>query len=118
MFPFGHGLSYTEFEYSDLKIDAGSVKFRLKNTGTVSGKEAVQLYIGVKNTNVPHPVKELKDFCKIELMPNEEKTVEFTLTDDMFTYFCEDKNAWDRYDGDFSVYIGSSVSDIRLKGDL
>ena len=118
MFPFGHGLSYTEFEYSDLKIDAGSVKFRLKNTGTVSGKEAVQLYIGVKNTKIPHPVKELKDFYKIELMPNEEKTVEFTLTDDMFTYFCEDKNAWERYDGDFSVYIGSSVSDIRLKGDL
>ena len=92
MFPFGHGLSYTTFAYgtpvaSSKTITADGniqVSLTVKNTGAVAGKEIVQLYIGDEKASVPRPVKELKGFQKVELLPGEEKEVVFTITDNDF----------------------------------
>ncbi len=126
-YPFGHGLSYTTFEYSDLEIDRQkinsdkfeiTVKFKLTNTGKCKGKEAVQLYIAPKNPVADRPLKELRAFEKLELEVGESKTVEFKLTQKEFAYYNICLKDWhiesDRYD----ILIAASSQDIRLRDSV
>lgn len=123
LFPFGHGLSYTKFKYSDLEIsprevereDQIKVKVKVKNIGSIEGDEVVQLYINDVVASVTRPVKELKGFKRITLKPGEEKTVEFTLTLDMLSFLNQDMRRIVE-PGLFRVMVGSSSEDIRLTG--
>ncbi len=116
-FAFGHGLSYTSFEYGNAKAKKNGNKWMVsipvKNVGTVAGKEVVQLYVGKEVSNVPRPKKELKAFQKISLEPGESKTVELTLSPDSFRYFDESANDWKTEKGKYTLYVGSSSVDIR-----
>lgn len=122
-FPFGHGLSYTEFEYSDIKLKklegvndiVAEVSFKLKNTGDRAGKEIVQLYIGKPDSFVSRPIKELKAFDKIPLEPGEEKIVKFTLDRHSFEYYNICLKDWTLEAGKYNVMIGASSADIRLE---
>lgn len=121
-FPFGHGLSYTTFAYSDLKVTGTSKKatvtFTLRNTGKVAGAEVAQLYIAQQNPSLPRPAKELKGFQKISLKPGEQKTVTIPLDEEAFQYFDDRVNQWVSEPGTFNIIVGSSSRDIRLKGQL
>ncbi|MDD6484756.1 MAG: glycoside hydrolase family 3 N-terminal domain-containing protein [Clostridiales bacterium] len=119
-FPFGHGLSYTNFEYSNLKItpmDAG-VKIRLdiKNTGDMDGKEVVQVYVSDRVSTVSMPDKELKDFAKVFILAGQTKTVEFILSDKQLSYYNTTLNKWVTEPGVFDILVGASSQDIRLRG--
>jgi beta-glucosidase len=126
LFPFGHGLSYTSFEYADLIIapdvateaETVTVRFKIKNTGSLQGKEVIQLYVKDSDCKVLRPDKELKAFAKIHLKPGEEKQVRFELAKDAFSYFNTSLNAWHIESGRFEILVGSSSRDIRLKGNL
>ena len=126
LFPFGHGLSYTEFGYSNLKLsstditdkDQLQVSLTLTNTGKVKGKEVIQLYVADKESSVQRPVKELKAFDKIELAPGESKEVSFTLSVRDFSYYSKVYDRWLAESGEFDILIGSSSRDIRLTGSL
>jgi beta-glucosidase len=123
LFCFGHGLSYTKFEYTDLKIkqdtvSAGTpvrVAVKVKNAGLVKGKEVVQLYIRDMVSSVTTPVKLLKGFSKIELEPNESKEVEFMVDFDELSLWNMDMKSVVE-PGCFEVQVGSSSEDIRLSG--
>ena len=120
VFPFGYGLSYTTFAYSDAKItDNGNKTWTatvsVKNTGKCAGKEVVQLYVGDDKASVVRPTKELKGFEKILLQPGEQKTVSFTITEDALKFFDETKHEWVAEPGTFKAYIGSSSKDIKAK---
>ena len=122
-FPFGYGLSYTTFEYSDIKADKAAmqdtdtltVSVRVKNTGSRKGKEAVQLYVRDEESTVGRPVRELKGFCKVELEPGEEKEVTFTLDKRAFAYYEPKIQDWFVESGVFHIEIGSSSRDIRAE---
>mgnify|MGYP001283541829 FL=1 len=126
LFPFGHGLSYTEFGYSDLKLsdteltdkDKLEVSLTVTNTGKVKGKEVIQLYVADKESTVQRPVKELKAFDKIELEAGESKSVNFTLNKRDFSYYSKVYDRWLAESGEFQILVGSSSRDIRLKGNL
>ena len=107
-FPFGHGLSFTEFQYSDLKIEGREVSFRLTNTGKTAGKEIAQLYIHNGKTHA------LRRFAKEKLLPGESKTVCFTLTDRDFSEYDIEKREFVPVFGEYTVQIGASSRDIRL----
>ena len=122
-FPFGHGLSYTSFSYSDLKLsktfsdkekDQFTVGFKIKNIGEISGKEIVQLYIGQINSIVTRPVKELKRFEKIGLNSGEEKTIQFTINHSDLAYYNICLRQWHVESGTYEIYVGSSSQDIKL----
>ena len=125
-FPFGHGLSYTSFEYSDIEVvktensgdTVAEVSFKVKNTGEVAGKEIVQLYVGMPDSFISRPIKELKAFDKIALEPGEEKTVNFALDRHAFEYFNICNNGWVIEEGRYDIIIGASSADIRLKADI
>lgn len=110
-YPFGYGLSYTSFEYSDLAVCDRKVSVEVKNTGTVSGAEVVQLYIAPPKNGIFRPVKELKGFERVELEPGESKTVEFTLDDRSFAIWSD---GWKIPGGTYTVQVGASSKDIRL----
>ncbi|MFT4760453.1 MAG: beta-glucosidase [Paraglaciecola sp.] len=122
LYPFGYGLSYTTFSYSDLKLKESSVPMNgevsisvtIKNTGKVAGKETAQLYIRDLFGSVTRPVRELKGFEQVELKPGESKTVTFTLTEKDLAFWTADKK-WAAEAGDFEVYVGGS-SKANLKG--
>ncbi len=121
LFPFGHGLSYTTFVYSNLvvsrRVKAGKplkVTLEVKNNGREAGKETVQLYISDLRASVPRPPKELKGFCKVPLKPGESKMVEFSLDERSLAFYDVHKHAWVAEPGEFEVQIGSSSRDIRL----
>lgn len=125
MYPFGYGLSYTTFEYSDFKLDDteigknGSTKLRLKvkNTGDMEGAEVVQLYMKDVLASLSQPVTQLKAFEKVTLKPGEEKEVVFDITPDMLKLL--DANMkWTVEPGEFRFMVGSSSKDIRLRGNL
>jgi beta-glucosidase len=126
LFPFGHGLSYTTFRYSNLRLSAKSItpnetlKVRLDvtNTGKVIGREIVQLYVSDVKATFARPEKELKAFEKIELKPGQTKTITFTLDREAFWYFDAVKNAWSVEAGEFEILVGASSRDIRLGGLL
>ena len=122
LYNFGYGLSYSSFEYGDLKISGLnlkrgnelSVEFTVKNTGKISGDETAQLYISDVEASVQRPVKELKGFAKIFLGPGEVKNVKISLEEKDFAYWDVNKNDWFAEPGEFEILIGSSSSDIRL----
>lgn len=110
-FPFGHGLSYTSFAYKNLTINGRDISLEVENTGSVAGKEVVELYIAPKTEGIFRPVRELRGFEKVELMPGESKTVRFTLDDRSFAIWAE---GWKIPGGEYAIEIGSSSRDIRL----
>ena len=118
-FPFGYGLSYSKFEYSNLKLSSNSftsngeikVSIQIKNTSTVKGKEVVQLYIRDLFGSIVRPVKELKEFKMVELNPNETKTIEFTINQKTITFFTANK-IWEAEKGDFKVFVGGNSEDV------
>ena len=120
-YPFGHGLSYTTFDYGKPvastktigKDESLTITIPVRNTGTTAGKETVQLYIGDEKASVLRPVKELKGFEKIELAPGEEKTVNFTVSPDALKFYDPATASWIAEPGKFRAYIGSSSTDIR-----
>jgi beta-glucosidase len=126
LFPFGHGLSYTTFEYSDLKLNRKemldsqtlSVSVKVKNTGKVAGKEIVQLYVKNAKSIAIRPEKELKGFKKIELAPGEEKTVSFVLDKRAFAYYNTEISDWHVPTGTYQILIGKSSRDIVLSEDV
>ncbi len=123
LFAFGHGLSYTDFTYGDAECArtevkaGGNVKISVDvtNSGNVSGKEVVQLYIGDDESALVRPVKELKGFRKISLEPGETKTVTFDIEPEMLKYFDDAKHEWVLENGTFTAYIGASSDDIRTR---
>ena len=117
-YPFGFGLSYTTFEYSELKVTNKGVTFKLTNTGKVKGKEVAQLYIGLNESKVFRAVKELKGFEKIELEPGETKEVKIDFDEYSFRFFDVKNNQFEIEDGSYSIYVGSSSKDIKLTGTL
>lgn len=112
-YPFGHGLSYTTFEYSDMKIEDGRVKVRVRNSGRVAGKETVQLYVTPRDRML-RCEKELKVFRKLELDPGEEKTVEFPIEDRFFEVYC---NGFRKAAGEYLLRLGASSRDIRCEAE-
>ena len=123
LFPFGYGLSYTTFEYTDIIVDKKEitdketieVKVKVKNTGKVKGKEIVQLYVRDVESKVNRPEKELKGFEKIELAPGEEKTVTFKLDKRSFAYYNTEIRDWYVESGEFEILVGKSSKEIELK---
>lgn len=124
-FPFGYGLSYTKFNYSDLKLSSTKMKnnetikvsFQLSNVGKVAGEEVVQLYLKDKFGSVVRPVLELRDFQKIKLNAGESKTIEFTIDKEKLSFY-NDKLEFVAEPGDFEVMIGASSADIKLKSNF
>lgn len=123
LFPFGYGLSYTAFDYSNLRVDKKKFKdtdtvtvtVDVTNTGKMAGKEVVQLYVADKESTVIRPEKELRDFAKVELMPGETKTVSFTLGKRAFAYYNTTIHDWHVETGEFVIQIGRSSRDIGLQ---
>ena len=121
LFPFGYGLSYTQFEYEKPEISSNimksddiiEIKCTVKNVGSVTGKEIVQLYIGDEKCSVLRPLKELKDFCKITLKPGESKEVLFSIDKDELMFFDDELHEWKAEPGKFKAYIGSSSKDTK-----
>jgi len=121
LFPFGHGLSYTTFEYgkpvADKKTmtadDTITFTVTVKNTGDREGQEVVQLYISDKKSSLPRPVKELKGFRKVKLAPGEEQKVSFTVAKDALSFFDDAKHEWIAEPGKFEAVIAASAADIR-----
>ncbi|MBB2144610.1 glycosyl hydrolase [Pedobacter sp. LMG 31464] len=121
-YAFGYGLSYTNFTYSDLKLDKTAIQkgqtvkvsFTLTNSGKVAGEEVAQLYMQDKFASVVRPVKELKDFAKVKLNPGESKTITFELTPEKLSFFKE-KAGWITEPGDFKVMVGGSSDGIKLE---
>ncbi len=114
LFPFGYGLSYTEFEYSNLKIDGLKVTFKVKNVGKVDGAEVCQLYIKDLAPKVFKADKELKGFEKVFLKAGEEKEVTIELTKRSFAFYNTKINNWTALNGDYAILVGASSRDIRL----
>lgn len=114
-FPFGYGLSYTTFKYSDVTVYGNAVAVTITNTGSVAGKETVQFYVGDDKSSVIRPKKELKYFEKISLEPGESKSVTYTISDDDLRFYDENKKQWVLESGDFTVYVCASSADIRGK---
>lgn len=122
-YPFGYGLSYTTFEYSDLQLSADRIKdtdtlkvtLKVKNTGDRAGKEIVQLYVADKTGAACRPVKELKNFVKVELQPQEEKTVEMELDKRSFAWYNTQIHDWYAASGEYEILAAASSRDIRLK---
>ncbi|MCI9010683.1 MAG: glycosyl hydrolase [Clostridia bacterium] len=117
-YPFGFGLSYTKFEYSDVKADEKGVTFTLKNTGERDGAEVAQLYVGKKDGKIFRPAKELKGFAKVYLKAGESKSVTIAFDDKTFRYFNVKTNAWEVEDGEYQLYVGASSADIRLETSI
>jgi beta-glucosidase len=122
-YAFGHGLSYTRFEYSNLELPARvnpdlsmSVKLAVKNTGSRAGAEVVQLYVRDVESSVPRPLRELKAFAKVTLEPGETKNVELPLAARSFQFYDAEAHTWKAEPGTFEISVGSSSRDLRLNG--
>ena len=113
-FPFGHGLSYTSFAYSDLKASAEGVTLTVTNTGDRAGAEIVQLYVAKPDAKIFRPAQELKGFAKVPLRPGESRTVVIPLDDKAFRYWNTQTNRWEIEGGQYELRVGASCADIRL----
>ncbi len=118
LYPFGFGLSYTTFEYSDLQVDDKGVTLTVKNTGSCRGAEVVQLYVSLPEAKVFRPERELKGFTKVKLDAGESKQVRILFDDKTFRYWNVKTNLWEIEGGTYELKVGSSSADIRLKGTL
>jgi len=125
-YEFGYGLSYTTFDYSNMKIDkllaakndTINASFDLTNSGEVDGNEVPQLYVGFENSKIDRSVKELKGFERVALAPGETKLVTIPIKVKDLAYYNVDKKAWEVENIKYNVYIGASSKDIRLKGEF
>ena len=113
-FPFGYGLSYTTFAYSDLAADEQGVSLTVTNTGSVAGTEIVQLYVAKKNSELFRPAKELKGFARVTLAPGEKQRITIMLDDKAFRFWNVKANRWEIEGGEYELLVGASVEDIRL----
>lgn len=117
-YPFGYGLSYTEFAYSALEVDEKGVQLTVTNVGERDGAEVVQLYVGFPDSVVFRPQKELKGFQKVFLKAGESKRVHIPFDDKTFRYWNVKTGQWEIEEGEYLLMVGASVSDIRLSGKL
>jgi beta-glucosidase len=123
LFPFGFGLSYSTFKYSNLKMegsDSSSVKvsFDLTNTGSREAADVAELYVSDGHASVPRPPKELKGYSRVELKPGETKTVNLTLDSRSFSYYDVGSKSWKVEPGEFGILVGDSSEDIALHGSV
>src|SRR6266567_649762 len=118
LFPFGYGLSYTNFKYSNLKSDERQVSFDVTNTGTVPGDSVPQVYISAENSTVPRPVKELKGFARVTVEPGKTRRVTVQLAPRSFAYYDVNQKQWRADKGDHDVLVGSSSEQIELRGKI
>ncbi|MBR0413567.1 MAG: glycoside hydrolase family 3 C-terminal domain-containing protein [Clostridia bacterium] len=126
LFPFGHGLSYTKFKYTAIKLSSTSIKdsdevtvsFKVKNTGDVAGAEIAQVYVADKESTIFRPEKELKAFAKVFLEPGEQKEVKLVLDKRAFAFYNVAIHDWCVESGEFDILVGASSRDIRLKAAL
>jgi beta-glucosidase len=126
LFPFGHGLSYTRFDYSGLKLTRGRnevgpvvrVEFEVRNTGRRAGAEVAQIYVRDVESSLPRPLKELKGFRKIFLKAGEKQRVTVTLPANAFSFYDPARGGWLLEAGDFHITVGASSRDIRLEGKV
>lgn len=117
-FPFGYGMSYTTFVYSDMVADEQGVSLTVTNTGSVAGTEIVQLYIAKKNSELFRPAKELKGFARVTLAPGEKQRITIMLDDKAFRFWNVKTNRWEIEGGEYELLVGASVEDIRLCGKI
>ena len=117
-FPFGYGLSYTSFAYSDLKVTADSVTLTVTNTGAHDGAEIVQVYIAKPGAEIFRPAQELKAFARVPLAAGESRTVTLPLDDKAFRYWNTRTDGWEIEGGRYEVRVGASSADIRLTADV
>ena len=117
-YPFGYGLSYTNFTYSDIEVTPTDVSFTVANTGDSAGAEVAQLYVSCKNGSVYRPQKELKGFQKVFLAAGESQRVSIAFDDKTFRYFDTEENAWRVEDADYDICIARNASDVALSGVL
>jgi beta-glucosidase len=123
LFPFGFGLSYTNFKYKNIELDKTefsdneklTVSLKIENIGKRKGAEIIQLYLREVHSKVERPVKELKGFKKVILTPNQIKTLQFEITKEALSYYDDDLKFWNVNEGEYEVFIGSSSQDIRLE---
>ena len=123
LFAFGHGLSYTSFEYGEPELDSTemtidstvTVRVKVTNTGDRAGRETVQMYVGDRKSSLSRPVKELKGFEKVTLAPGESATVSFTVDRDDLSFFDPDRHEWVAEPGKFDIYIAAAADDVRGK---
>lgn len=113
-FPFGYGMSYTTFAYSDMAADEQGVSLTVTNTGSVAGTEIVQLYIAKKNSELFRPARELKGFARVTLAPGEKQRITIALDDKAFRFRNVKANRWEIEGGEYELLVGASVEDIRL----
>ena len=113
-FPFGYGMSYTTFAYSDMAADEQGVSLTVTNTGSVAGTEIVQLYTAKKNSELFRPAKELKGFARVTLAPGEKQRITIMLDDKAFRFWSVKANRWEIEGGEYELLVGASVEDIRL----
>jgi beta-glucosidase len=126
LFPFGYGLSYTKFDYSDLKVSPGKissgnrveVSLQVHNAGSRAGAEVVELYVHDGHSSVDRPIQELKGFRRVDLAPGETKTVSFMLDRSAMAFYSTAKKDWVAEPGQFEVMVGSSSRDLRLHGSV
>ena len=113
-FPFGYGMSYTTFAYSDMAADEQGVSLTVTNTGSVAGTEIVQLYVAKKNSELFRPARELKGFARVTLASGEKQRITITLDDKAFRFWNVKANHWEIEGGEYELLVGASVEDIRL----
>ena len=113
-FPFGYGMSYTTFAYSDMAADEQGVSLTVTNTGSVAGTEIVQLYVAKKNSELFRPARELKGFARVTLAPGEKQRITIALDEKAFRFRNVKANRWEIEGGEYELLVGASVEDIRL----
>ena len=117
-FPFGFGLSYTTFQYADLKVNQEQVSLTITNTGTTAGAEIVQLYVGKKDSLLVRPAKELKGFTKVYLEPGESRQVTMPFDDKTFRYYNAQAHSFEIEDGNYQLYLSGNIEDVRLSSEI
>ena len=117
-FPFGYGLSYTTFAYSNLSVDKDGVTFTIKNTGDVEGTEIAQLYVGKQSETIFRPVRELKGFARVTLAPGEEKSVHIAFDDKTFRFYDTRTDTWEVESGNYQIMVGTDADTMVLEGSL
>ena len=122
LYPFGYGLSYSEFRYSDLQVvnqeDGVEVRVKVENISDRDGKEVIQLYVHEESPAVERPVRELKAFQKVLIKAHETKEVVFRLTEESFAYYSEDLHNWIANDGPFRIEICKNANEVLLSGQI